>query len=389
MSLLFENNAVATIATEVSGVATTVHVSSGEGSRFPSITGGDKIRATLSGPNGFEIVEVSERDGDTFTIETRELEGTTAKVFPASTSTISIRITKGLLEQFPQITEPATVSGEWTFDTVPSFPNGIQVNGQTHSDVGPNTTVGNQVLAPYRNLSVVRDVDNSNNVDVTADALIVEDQSGGTAKLTGISLTVVANAQGVNGVDHASAAEADTWYDLWVIYNGTTISGLFARHTEGITDMPAGYTYKGLVGTYVISSIAGLVKFFFQVGNDVSFTRTAILDNAQRVSGHEGSVSTLAFVAPNARIAHGVIQSNANTSTEGTQIDFRLWAKGLGFGDRKPREHLYYTRNSSGAAIFRGSFSIHMTPSGRDLGWSVTTPGATTSNFIWLNGYTF
>lgn len=83
--LLFSNNAATTLGSAISAVTTTITVTSGTGSEFPSPTGGDYFSATLwaagsttGTPN--EIVYVTARTGDTMTVM-RGQEGTTAQAW--------------------------------------------------------------------------------------------------------------------------------------------------------------------------------------------------------------------------------------------------------------------------------------------------------------------
>ena len=87
-----KNNAVSTIANALTSTATTLTVGSGTGDFFPVLGSGDYFYATLtSTTNGAEIVKVTARTGDTFTVE-RAQENTLAIPFPAN-SRIEQRIT--------------------------------------------------------------------------------------------------------------------------------------------------------------------------------------------------------------------------------------------------------------------------------------------------------
>jgi hypothetical protein len=84
---LFSNNAISTLAGSISNVATSCAATSGGGARFPAISGGsgDTFQATLvkaGAPSVFEIVTVTARATDTFTI-VRGQEGTTALAWSA------------------------------------------------------------------------------------------------------------------------------------------------------------------------------------------------------------------------------------------------------------------------------------------------------------------
>ena len=61
-----------------------------------------------------------------------------------------------------------------------------------------------------------------------------------------VSLTNTITTSGVNGLDTGSEASS-TWYNVWIIYNGTTVASLLSLSATAPT-MPSGYTYKARVG---------------------------------------------------------------------------------------------------------------------------------------------
>lgn len=92
MAIILANNAVSNLAATLSSTATTLTITSGTGNLFPTLGGGDYFYATLTSvANGVEIVKVTARTGDTFTIE-RAQESTLAIPFPQN-SRIEQRIT--------------------------------------------------------------------------------------------------------------------------------------------------------------------------------------------------------------------------------------------------------------------------------------------------------
>jgi hypothetical protein len=89
---LFKNNATATLSAGITNVSTSLTVTSGQGALFPAAaTGSDYFYATLiSTTNTIEIVKVTNRTSDTFTI-VRAQDGTTASAF-SSGSKVELRI---------------------------------------------------------------------------------------------------------------------------------------------------------------------------------------------------------------------------------------------------------------------------------------------------------
>lgn len=103
------------------------------------------------------------------------------------------------------------------------------------------------VLASHKNLIVTENTGTPNSqIDIDADWVILEDSNSEIFKATTVNLTADIAASGANGLDIGSEA-ADTWYYLWVIYNGTTVASLISASSTAPT-MPTGYTFKGLVG---------------------------------------------------------------------------------------------------------------------------------------------
>jgi hypothetical protein len=92
---LFTNNAVSTIAGNLAISATTIDVAAGEGALFPTLTGGDWFNVTLESGANKEIVKVTARATDTFTI-VRAQEGTSDQGWTLG-DTIELRITNAWL----------------------------------------------------------------------------------------------------------------------------------------------------------------------------------------------------------------------------------------------------------------------------------------------------
>lgn len=100
------------------------------------------------------------------------------------------------------------------------------------------------LVAAFRNLKAI--VTSNTQATVTADALTVEDTSGNSVRLTAINVTADISASGANGLDTGAEA-SNTFYHLWVIWNGTTTAALLSASATAPT-MPATYTHKTRVG---------------------------------------------------------------------------------------------------------------------------------------------
>lgn len=104
-------------------------------------------------------------------------------------------------------------------------------------------------------------------IDWTKGGLFVSDGTSVHYIETG-DLTVDIAASGANGLD-TGAEQADTWYYLWVIYNGTTVAGLISASSTAPT-LPSGYTFKRLIGAARNDSSSDFYNFE-QIGNFVRY----------------------------------------------------------------------------------------------------------------------
>ena len=109
MTVLFKNNVTATLAAGISDTATTIVVSSGQGTRFPSISGGNYFYATLyDSSNNIEIVKVTARTTDTLTV-VRGYDGSTARSYLVGDS-IAMRLTAGALTDIQAFTPAGNIA---------------------------------------------------------------------------------------------------------------------------------------------------------------------------------------------------------------------------------------------------------------------------------------
>lgn len=99
MSQLFKNNAKSRLASAIDNIATSLSVITDEGDLFPTLPlGDDHMLLTLENSAGVkEIIKVTERAADTFTVSERGLEGTSAMSFDAG-DLIELRLTAGFID---------------------------------------------------------------------------------------------------------------------------------------------------------------------------------------------------------------------------------------------------------------------------------------------------
>jgi hypothetical protein len=99
--LLFKNNASGTLSAEMTAIATSFALGVGEGNAFPNPTSGQSFMVTLQNGANIEIMEVTARSGDTFTV-VRAQEGTTAQIWAIGTP-VEMRLTAGVMDRFFQL----------------------------------------------------------------------------------------------------------------------------------------------------------------------------------------------------------------------------------------------------------------------------------------------
>jgi hypothetical protein len=160
-------------------------------------------------------------------------------------------------------------------------------------------------------------------VSVSADEIVLEDPNSNYFTARNVSASIAVNASGANGLDTGSVT-SNTWYSVWLIYGGTTVSGLISLSSTSPT-LPSGYTFKARVGW--ISMGASYPLSFVQCGRNVQYK---VGGNVSRMpamaSGSSGSVytptwtaiSTASFVPPTA----ATITLSALSSNNGGAIMF-------------------------------------------------------------------
>jgi len=101
MALLFANNASSKLATGINDSVTSLVVTTGEGAKFPVVTGGDTFMVTVQDSTGaYEIMLCTARTSDTLTV-TRAQESTVARAFSAG-AIVANRFTAGTMTGYAQ-----------------------------------------------------------------------------------------------------------------------------------------------------------------------------------------------------------------------------------------------------------------------------------------------
>lgn len=103
MAQQFTNNARTTLGgaglANTATVGDTFSVATGKGALFPTGGGADYFDVTFQDASYVEMIRVSARSSDVFTIQERGREGTTARTWASGTTIVSLRLTAGAIEE--------------------------------------------------------------------------------------------------------------------------------------------------------------------------------------------------------------------------------------------------------------------------------------------------
>lgn len=188
-------------------------------------------------------------------------------------------------------------------------------------------------LAPHENLGITRP--SAATLTITADKLVAANTNGRKAVLSSVNVTVNMASAGANGLDTGAEA-ASTWYHAWVIWNGTTVSGLFSLSATAPT-LPSGYTHKAYCGADYNNSSSNLLEIeqrggrvkrgvlaLLTAGVATSLTQitvTAAVPSTARVINMEGQVKEV--TATGTSINTDIAPSNSTTFQ-----GLAFWARG-------------------------------------------------------------
>lgn len=198
--------------------------------------------------------------------------------------------------------------------------DGTQFNIVGNVDTIPAITFSNTVKGPFITKNVIAAHDNlvitlnsvtpDEQVDIDADAVLLENSSENIYKATSVNLTIDTASSGAANQLDTGAIAADTWYYFHVIYNGTTVAGLASLSSSSPT-IPSGYTYSAYVGAGLTDATSDFINFK-QVNKRASLNVPILDINA---SGFGATSATAAVtVPPNAIGEFGAIHTNSVSS---------------------------------------------------------------------------
>lgn len=212
----------------------------------------------------------------------------------------------------------------------------------------------------------------SANITITADQIVVDGASG-SRRLSAVSLTVAGTSVGANALDAGTIA-ANTWYSVWVIWNGTTTAGLMSTSAASPT-LPATYTHKARVGWIRTDGTGNKHPLsFVQRGRTVQYvsTPTGNLANALPVMASGvtggGSLTSLAVSAfvPTTAASISVTVSGSYQNNGGTVSPSASYAAGIA-ANASP---IYLSANAAVAVGLGASTSMVLESS--NIWWSAT-----------------
>jgi len=189
--------------------------------------------------------------------------------------------------------------------------------------------LGNLPIIPYAQKIEIGWISNTTQ-HLLYDQCVLEDSTGGKFRKStnGLELMNIAT-NGVDGLDTGSVA-ASTFYYVFLISNGTLVKGLYSLSPTAPT-MPAGYTYKLLVGA-ILTDVSSHIVQTLQVGQYVQFAENQIVvsDTTHHDTVQVGDVSSV--VPPNYAWAVELIMSVRATYAAATGADFILMYLGFDTG---------------------------------------------------------
>jgi hypothetical protein len=119
-------------------------------------------------------------------------------------------------------------------------------------------------------------------IGVSAAEVILQNATGTPYLATSVSLpSINLSSSGANGLDTGSRSIGNIYY-IWIIYNGSTVSGLFSLSATSPT-MPSGYTYKALVGS-VFYHYGAAISTFSQIDNKVAHEELELVSSGTELT---------------------------------------------------------------------------------------------------------
>lgn len=239
--IVFTNFATSTLANPFGPSDTSVTLAAGTGSLYPSPTSGDYFALTVTDAAtalNHEILYVYGRSGDVLNPVVRAQEGTSAQSWIVG-DTAQNNHTAGVMGAFAQKDSPVLV-GTPTAPTPSPRDNSTKIATTAYADLAASSIPG------LRSNLVISATGVDASIAVSFNYATLSNSSGVMYLAASGSLSINTATVGANGLDTGSLA-GGTWYSVWAIFNGTTVSGLISLSATSPT-LPSGYTYKARIG---------------------------------------------------------------------------------------------------------------------------------------------
>jgi hypothetical protein len=277
--LKFTNNASATLAGSITSTATTVILTSGNGSLFPALSAGDYCFATLvDSSNNLEIIKVTARSGDTLTV-VRGQDNTIARGY-ASGDKCELRLVAAVFNETVQRDGSIDFTGQVTVPQGTAA--GKAINASRQILTSANLTGGGNLTAD-RTLDLSDTGVGAGTVgSATQIPVITVDAKGRvTAKSTvTLDLSTKANTTGGNASGtwpisisgNAASASSVAWGDVSGRPSGEPWFGTVSN-CGGVSG--GGYSGTGITGGMYLYDEGGNVR----IGGTITLTACACACN--------------------------------------------------------------------------------------------------------------
>jgi len=301
----FTNNASATLSAAINSSATTIPLTVGSGSLFPTLTGSQYFYATLANVSNtiLEIIKVTARSGDTLTA-IRGQEGTSGNSFSIGDN-VQLRATAASLSNFGQVDSANTWSQTQTANIVGNVTG--NVTGNITGNAGTATK-----LAATKNIQGVA-------FDGSSDITVATAGTGISVTGTSIANTGVLSFNGATGatigVDlttNQTIAGNKTFTNnvVGVLKSGTAVASTSGTSID-FTGIPS--TAKRITLMFTGVSTSGSSPIIIQIGSG-SVTTTGYL-GAANVGGATaqnlttgGGIECAATATTSSTVRHGSSQ---------------------------------------------------------------------------------
>jgi hypothetical protein len=262
MPVLFSNNATSPLASSITASATTITLTTGNGSLFPSVPAGSYFYATLADSSGnYEVIKVTARSGDVLTA-VRAQEGTTGRAFLA-TDKLELRVTAAGLGNMVQLDGSQTITGSHTFTGTTTFSGSTVLTGGSFSGSysGSPTFTGTPAFTALTATSATFTSATINGGTITGitDLAIADGGTGAsTAADARASLGTVADTA-TNGIAARTAANTLTARTITAgtgitVVDGDGVSGNPTVSNSGVTSVDS------QTGAVTLSSLTAFTK---------------------------------------------------------------------------------------------------------------------------------